>query len=338
MSSSISTSDRKRRVRAPFVGVALLSTLIGAGLGSLVSAFGSTDIAPQLIFAATGRAEVVLFGNSMNRTRSHCDDDLRDLAAMLEDELAALAVPGERAMKVRDISSGGMRSAEHVAQARLLVARRAVKVLIVPAIPGSIEDVSASDQRDRTRVLGYLLLAMAQPLELLAALRGSTASVQPSAASEAIRDPQRFGARRDALMQAEKNAEVCPEQPAINREFMRYMYRTKVASLPREVVLPEALRSLAREAAAANIQLLLYAPPFATEVLKREGMQRELKHQETYATSLARAASALPLRLLDLHDALSADAFTDAWCACGHLRQTGRASVARALALAINER
>jgi hypothetical protein len=136
-------------------------------------------------------------------------------------------------------------------------------------------------------------------------------------------------------MQAEKNAEACPEQPASDRAFMRYMYTRKVASLPRAVALPAALVALAREAAAARIELLLFAPPFAGDLLRAEAMDAQLAHAEAYAASLARAAEALPLRFVDLHALVPATGFTDAWCACGHLRQDGRQQVARALAKAL---
>jgi hypothetical protein len=329
MNSSTSTSEvRTGSARASFAAVLGVGALLGACLASLLSAFGSAAIAPQLGFAALGRADIVLFGNSVNRTRSHCDRDLRDLGAMLQDELR-----GE-ARRVRDVSSGGMHSAEHIAQARLLVARRAARVLIVPAVPGHIEASGAGDLSDRTRVFTYLALALAKPAELIAALRAPEAGSSPDA--DAAIDPQRFGPRRDALMQAEKNAEACPEQPALDREFMRFMYRKKVASLPREVVLPEALGSLARQAAAARVELIVFAPPFAGDLLRSEGMSQERAHFEAYAASIARAASKLPLRFVDLHALLPASAFTDAWCACGHLREEGRAAVARALADAVS--
>jgi hypothetical protein len=333
MNSSTSTSERGASARRPtpragFAIVLVIGALFGAGLASLASAFGSAAIAPQLGFAALGRADVVLFGNSVNRTRSHCDSDLRDLGSMLQDELR------QAKRKVRDVSSGGMHSAEHVAQARLLVARRAARALVLPAVPGSIDEAGAGDRSDRTRVFAYLTLAFATPAELIAALR---APPEASSRVATVDDPQRFGPRRDALMQAEKNAEACPEQPARDREFMRYMYRRKIASLPREVVLPPALAALSREAAAAGVELVLFAPPFAMELLRSEGMHEELAHAEAYAASLARAASALPLRFVDLHALVPASAFTDAWCACGHLDQDGRAAVARALAAQLSK-
>src|SRR6185369_4161033 len=119
------------------------------------SAFGHIDIAPQLGFAAAGRADVVLFGNSVNLTRAHCDTDQRDLATMLQDELR------DRSRHVRDVSRGGMHSVEHVAYARLLVRRRAARVIVLPAVPGFIEEARAADRNDLVRVFGYSALALA---------------------------------------------------------------------------------------------------------------------------------------------------------------------------------
>jgi hypothetical protein len=307
------------------MGVLALGALLGCGVAALASAFGSADTAPHLGFAVAGRAPVVLFGNSVNRTRSHCDSDLRDLTGMLTHELGKT---------VHDISAGGMHSAEHIAYARLLVARRAAQVLVLPAMVGSIDQRSAEGQADRTRIAAYMVLAFAGPTEIMRAFGapGEPKEAEPGATL----DPQGFGPRREALMQVEKNAEACPEQVASNREFMRFMYRKKIGALPRTVSLPPSLHALAREAAAAKITLVLYAPPFATKLLKKEGLLAEVEHEEAYAASLAQAASALPVHFLDLHDALPADAFTDAWCACGHMRQGGRVAVARALAGAIN--
>lgn len=312
MSSSTSTSER-------FFVLLALACALGAVLGGFSTAFGRADTWPQLGFATAGRADVALFGNSVNRTRSHCDRDLRDLASMLSD---ALGRP------VRDVSSGGMQAAEHLALARLLVRRRAVRSIVLQAPPGALEEGDLGDARARGRVATYSLLAGAAFDELHGLLVPSSA---PLPRSRSPRDAE-LARERQARMQAEKNAERCPELVAQDREFLSFMYRDAISALPERVEVPRSLAALADEANAAGVELLVYVAPFPLELLEREGLAAERARFERYTESLRDALARSGVRTLDLHDLLPSEAFTDLWCACGHLAEGGRRRLSERLA------
>lgn len=288
-----------------------LVSFIGAAIVAFYAAvtfheFRSVDFALMpTVLRADGK--LLLFGNSVNRTVSHCDADTRTLPDILN------ASPG---LPIVNLSRGGMPLSQMLRMAEL-AARAGVRpqTIVFPV------------------AFGDLLQLADAPVGAQAFWRDNLpAALQPETGGAAVGVPQDYKGRHygsygtfsKTHFEREKRASRCPETLGVDREFIEFMYwRSYLQPVDPALGLAptvERAQALRRR----GIEVVFWFPPIDFEDLAALHGTPGVDMVKQRLATLSAALSAHALAVLDTSGSISASGFTDRWCACGHLNQEGR--------------
>lgn len=274
--------------------------------------------------AAVGRAAIKATGNSVITHRSKCDADTRTLPQMMG--AADLSFPGETLAEGLNVAGLALRRG-----------RPGTVVLMV-----SLSQLAAERREDLRSALFFRLAGI--PLTVngvaarIAALEPVTAS--PEREQTAFRyagtDYPAYDQLKTRYLLPERLAMGCPETLGRNRRFIEALYWNNYLRMPLHLPYWRDLATLAADAGRGGNRLLIVLMPvdFGDVATLNPRLDAALRARRDAALARTRAAG---LPLLDLSEALPAEAFADRWCGCGHLAAQGRRTVAARIAAAMGQ-
>ena len=301
-----------------------LAFLVTTPLGLAVSSFRSADIGLVRKALATHSPSVFVLGNSVIDHSSKCDKDRRSIAALLG------AATGRN---VVDVSKGGMQLPEYSDVVSLLATRQTVTALVVPLVPDMTDDAYWYRNEDIFRHLGYSAAAFKLPSRL--GDLWSTNKPVNLDNQDVIFEGKRYGTASDIqtrFMAKEKAANQCPESDAVDADFFRLAHWRQSSRLGQGLRFAHELKKLDQLAKHHRWPVVYVLMPLNKAGFERAG-------DPAVAQKMRQAQQMMLIQLrhmgadyLDLSDTVPTANFVDRWCACGHLGDLGRQSVAQAIA------
>lgn len=269
-------------------------------LGNVVKALGH----PQ---------DVLLVGNSVIKTASHCDDDTRSIAEMLATDLN---------QPVLDLSRGGMQLDQELALIKASTMGREGRQIVLP--------LAINDQllASKAPTIGHDAWFMH--------LTGKAPRSEPPARS--TYKGVTYGQYADYAAKyfpAEKSAAQCPEVKVLDNQFVEFMYWNNFAR-SRDFSSGKLpwLRKIQSIQRSGN-KLLVAIFPYNREMVRTYFGDSEVTRIDTEVDEVIAYLRHEGISTLNLSASLDPTDFTDIWCACGHLNQAGRRKVSQALAASL---
>lgn len=271
--------------------------------------------------AQHNEAKIVLFGNSINIETSSCDSDKSNLPTMLQTASG---------IEVNDISKGGMSSSEFYSLAKLLPPAASQRIVVMPIGEYASETFSVSDSFKRNQIAVR---------ELFVSLITNTKSYLLPTLTGAFRQPEsyeyqgvNYGSYADfklSHMAVEKAQMRCPEPNGFDPHFVEFMH-WKAYGLPVAIDTQglSSLDSLHTYLEQRGTKLITFLVPANIELMRTLENDTIAKVFEDNVTKIKDALDTTKVPYLDLSQALPNKAFSDRYCACGHLNDEGRARVA----------
>ena len=257
-----------------------------------------------------------------------CDTDRRSIAQLIGSDLGS---------RYADLSFPGQSVFEGFNFARLATRNPDIRDLVVML---SLPQLSSRERQDlRSQVFFRIVNGPSR----LNSIGHRLLSLQPITAGETVeQDPWTYKNRRypgygelkTEYLLPEQLAQKCPEVLGQNRDFIEALYWNNYLHGPIEQDYLADLEQIAREARAADKRLLVVLLPIDFEdiaTLNRD-MAKAIASRRDQLLSESRGSG---LDIVDLSDALPAQAYSDRWCGCGHLNQTGRQAVAARVVAAL---
>jgi hypothetical protein len=267
----------------------------------------------------SGRGQAVFFANSIGRAKSECDSDGRSIV-----QFATL----DSREKIIDSAVGGMPLNVAMQSARIGMTLKRVDALIFL--------VSAYDGYFNAAQLPYGLGSWIE--DNLGFIVGR------SPVSEENRTPLVFEGHRfgvyDELARTyfarEKAARTCPEKPGVDQLFLRFMYWRNLAHTPVDGKGLQAFERFVDDAKRSGVRVMVVFTPVNVELARKVMTPQSLAVMYANMKNIRADIRKANIRYVDLQEALPQSAFADQWCACGHMNQSGRAVVGRAIANMLN--
>ena len=280
-----------------------------AAVASQAFGFNYIDLG-HVAKAIVHRHDVLMVGNSVIQGVSKCDDDERSIAEMTS---SALAAP------VLDFSRGGMQLHEELALIRSSVMGQNGRVIVLPLAVADQLLAARAPTVGRQAWLGHLTKkAMPPPPAAPTTYKGIRYGTYPE-----------FSAK---YFTVEKASTQCPEVRVSNPDFVTFMYWLNFARhddyASGQAELIEQFKAIQ---ASGNI-LVVAIFPYNWKMVADHFGQEAVAKIDRHVAQVRATLGDHGIRVVDLSKALAPTDFTDIWCACGHLNQHGRMTVAQSLA------
>lgn len=299
--------------------LALLMALLAPGPAQLAA----------LARVVRSQAPVTLVGNSAIRHHSRCDADPRGIGERLGEALGQPVV---------DLSDGGQTLEQGANLAAVALRARPGGTLVVPL---SLFDFADWDVLPLQETLAWRTLNPALPAPPLTdrlragrLLQGLEPATRAAFTHRGEAYPG-YESVKTRWFAAEQRAMRCPETDGQDLRFIEAFHAFQYAQLPVHAEALALLRALARQARDRGTRTLWVLMPVdlplmaAMDPTLADAVRARL---QTLRERLAEADFAV----LDLSDAVPREAFADRWCACGHLLEAGRQTVAQRIAQALS--
>jgi hypothetical protein len=290
-----------------FVFLAVTASV--AWLSSETFGFSYLDLG-NVVKAARNTQDVLIVGNSVIKTPSHCDDDPRSIAQMLAADLN---------QPVLDLSRGGMQLDQELALIKTSTLGRAGRQIVLPL---AINDQLLASKVPTTGHDAWLMH-----------MTGSVPRGEP--APPATYKGVWYGNYADYAAKyfpLEKAAAQCPELNVLDTLFVEFMYWRNFAhqkdfSSDKQPWVKK-FQSIQR----SGNHLLVAIFPYNREMVRTYFGTAEADRIDAEVGQVVAYLRNEGIPTLDLSTKLASSDFTDLWCACGHLNQSGRRKVSQALA------
>lgn len=141
--------------------------------------------------------------------------------------------------------------------------------------------------------------------------------------------PDYEGIKREHFAR-EQSAMKCPEANGVDRRFIEAFHTEQYTLLPIRDQLLTLIGSLSRQAKLRDIALDVYLLPINVSLIEQFDPAM-LATVRARIDRLTKTLSGYDIALNDLSGIAPLDQFADRWCACGHLLQDGRRTVAAQL-------
>jgi hypothetical protein len=284
------------------------------------------DIAKKI---ANNQDPVLYFGNSISNAKSHCDNDKRNLPKILADEVG---------LPVLDVSKGGMTISEFYDFAKFLDKDNKPSVVIIPI----------TDFRDGTLSLPTFpgsnqLVARGMVISIGT---GTTPYYWPSVGSmfkseESLTYKGRYYGTYSELkqnfMSLERDQKTCPESQGVDLSFVEFMHWKNFGRGNEFYEIDDrAFKAFMSSLASLDIQALFYLTPVNYEVIKKINDPEVFSNLNNAIFKINEYMKENKINYIDLSYSLTSESFSDVYCACGHLGETGRQQVASALARSLH--
>lgn len=265
--------------------------------------------------AARSGGKVLLFGNSINRTISHCDDDVRTIPDMLAD----LGGPA-----VVNVSRGGMPFSQMLRMAELVTQGGArPSAIVFPVLFGDLLQLADAPYGFASFTSDNL------PRQLMSHKMPS--SSPPDIATYRGRYYGSYAVFSKTHFEQEKRQSGCPASMGVDRDFVEFMYwrnylqpSDPLTGLDRTIT---RVNSIKRK----GINIVFWFPPINFEDIEALHGRLAADSIRQRTNNLMSALTSQSFSVFDTTSIVPASGFADRWCACGHLNQLGRVMLTRRL-------
>lgn len=281
-----------------------------------------------LALQASSGKPLVIIGNSVIQQVSKCDADSRNLATMISDATGLAAA---------NASIGGQGQTQADQLAEMAIYRPEIRVVVLPLSATAESPVSQSLQTQLFFDLanGSLSLGMLARRVYKRALIGLSASpAQERFSYQGVEYPDYSGIKK-TYFATEKQKMGCPENAGHDRRFIEAYHW---ASFSRDTIDAAKLREVARLtrlASSLGKQLIIVLMPINIDN-SQHWSPIVYSAMTTRRDDLKRLVREAGVDAIDLTMAVPPSGFSDRWCACGHLGETGRKIVAERIAQALH--
>lgn len=285
----------------------------------------SNTLRRVLRLARAPAQSLVIVGNSVIDHRSKCDADQRTIAEMLG---------GFSRRPVVDMSFGGQNFATSLGLAGSALRHPRVSGVVLPVSLGAFSAGSSLDARSE----GFFRLAAGDYssfdlLERIRRLEPITAAPPPEAQSFVYRGRKfpDYNGIKASFFNKQVLAAGCPETMGTDPAFVEALYWNQNLRLPIDQHRVADIVRLADEAARRGKSFTVVLMPYDAgdmAALNAQLLDRVRVRQQRIRQGLTAAG----VVLVDLAEEIPAADFADRWCACGHLQEAGRTTVAQAVA------
>jgi hypothetical protein len=294
--------------------------IFGVALLVFFMPFGNWRDFKMLAMIATSSAPTYIGGNSVLKHMSLCDSDRRYISAMTSEASAS---------PLLDISYGGQSLREQIAYLGFAVRNPKSQTLIASA---SIVDFDPAPEASLRR---RWLLDIINPAGEFSAKGGAGSLAQFILGKDLPLDFEYLGERypsydyvKRKYFSVERDNAKCPEGNGVNGGFVEAIYFGTYAKNFTDTAAVRLVADLAKIAKSRSRRFLLVLQPIDFELI--EGMHVDwVKAIREKRDRVKVALATAGVEVVDLTELLSNDDFADRWCACGHLQDRGRRSVAK---------
>jgi hypothetical protein len=258
-------------------------------------------------------------GNSVIDRWSSCDKDSRTIAQMVQEISARPTL---------NASFDGQTLSEMVNLSALALKLPHVTAVVVPVSLFTLLDEVPIDPR--TITFFRLVNGSVATNDIVESWRQAlSGSRRPATTDSFIYEGTHYPAygERSKFLNEEKRASGCPETLGDNLRFIAALYWAQYARLEvSQQNLAEIfrLRQLAHDSRKKLVVTILPID-FGDMARLSAATAQQVVHKRNQIVTLLAAAG---VQLLDLSEAVRKEDFADRWCACGHLQQSGRLTVA----------
>jgi len=281
-------------------------------------------VAKAAVAAATPGDKVAVVGNSVIGHVSKCDADRRDISAMIADDLHRPVV---------DLSYGGQAFEETVNLAGMALRTPHIRRVILPVPIAGFADADAMDLQSQA----FFRLA-AGPLAMndIGARFGRGIYLSPGIAERVNSFTYKGKAYPDyngvktQYFEPERRTMPCPEVGGRNPEFMEaYYWINFVKPDPWPAHLADVRRLAELPSAKGRLTIVLMPMDFPGVRKMPATLQADVVRRRDGVLAYFRNAE---VDVLDATDLVGPGGFADGYCVCGHLTESGRSAVAKAVA------
>jgi hypothetical protein len=283
--------------------------------------------------------KIVIFGNSVNKHYSKCDNDKSGIGEMLE---------RYSDMSVLDVSKGGLSLAEFKDMNKVVLTYSKPDFIVIPVEPNSDFKMSEFSNEIALKGIFYSVVSFKgidnYPVWSVPMRKWITDTIWPVESNSNSGDMKGnitlfkrnyYPKSSEKLMKKffvdEKDSMVCPEGNGKDLNFIEYNY-WKIYFENGYVDNLDRLISMVSDIRTTKSVPIVCIYPVDIELIK------DISDPEVYELiylNVKKIKSILRdnrIDYLDLSHSLDNSRFTDRWCACGHLNQNGRSFVAYAIA------
>jgi hypothetical protein len=294
-----------------------LSTVSMLAFLLLLPASSLKPIDIELLFRAqVSKSNLFIYGNSVLKTSSKCDDTVDTVANFIEQDTS---------IKPFDLSRGGMRLGNMLASAQTLASLSPKGSTFL--FPISLEIGSLNVARDTHHISAFLKknnkLFDTNPVIDLNSVKTYEGIYYGNYANFS----QKF-------FNQEKGNADCPDRTGHDLNFVKYMYyRNFVQQETSDLLQFHEIREQLKSIGAKGQRVILILMPINYDDIRT-------LHGDFSARLVERRVKHIKEQLeeftpLDLSGSVPGAGFTDRWCACGHLNQYGRRIVSKNITKAL---
>ncbi len=265
------------------------------------------------------RADVVLFGNSVNRHASVCDRNQKSIGALLAEGSGR---------PVLELAKGGQVFSDFADMAPFVAAYSDASTIIVPLAMQELALKPVTPNSRIARAMVYALAAFSMPKTFFH-LDGFNELEE-----EFIFRGRPYGNWKtinDIFMAKEKMLMGCPEITGHDHDFVHFMHWLNYGRLP---VLPEQTRikEIVETFQARGKRVVMVILPVNVDFVQRLDNGAIYAHLRDQIATVSDFLAREGIEYVDLSHAVREEVFVDRWCACGHMSDAGRLQVAATLA------
>lgn len=273
--------------------------------------------------AMTTADAVVIVGNSVVDHVSQCDAVASPIPSLVG-ELAGA--------RVADLSASGQLLEESIAYAGIALRNRSVKTVVMLVAYYSLAD-EWEPTMQRAAFLdvwsGISPFALDEVFERSGGFNGEELRFHDAFVYRGERYPD-YSELKAAYFERELAAETCPEGNGVDSGFIDAYYHHAYLGAPINEQNVLAIGRLAARAGRDGKQVVVVLMPIDYQLMGTLDPAMVGAIESRVHSAVADIAR-LGVRVVDLSQLLPNQSFADRWCACGHLLQSGRETVTKAI-------